>query len=63
MYEDKPPFHWQDRADRTVVLHCRKILPNDRGDKGFQLFIGSVFLLAEIIEYTASGTATACDSG
>jgi hypothetical protein len=20
MYEDKPPFRWQDRADRTVVL-------------------------------------------
>ena len=43
MYEDKPPFHWQDRADRTVVLHCRKILPNDRGDKGFQCLSAAFF--------------------
>ncbi len=33
MYEDKPPFRWQDRADRTVVLNYRKMLPDDRGDK------------------------------
>ena len=26
MYEDKPPFRWQDRADRTVVLIYAPIL-------------------------------------
>ena len=50
MYEDKPPFHWQDRADRTVVLHCRKKLPNDRGDKGFQCLPAAFFVVWDLLD-------------